>query len=322
VHRLEELWAKAYSSSANLGPGFDILSVAHTSYYDIVSISIKKGSGNIETKKVVGPYSKYVNDKNSALIAIENLINELKINNYDISLKIWKGIPVSSGLGGSGASASAAVYGLTKLLDLELSIGEMIRFAGYGETASAGVPHYDNVSASMLGGFVVVGNIENKIHVYKFNVNAKFLIFKPEVPFIENKTKKMRSLLPLNVSFEDHVKDLSNMALLISSLLNNDLKTAGKAMNDIIVTNSRAKAIPCFNDLKKNLIENGAYGVAISGAGPSIISLIDQNKAGELIEIGLKTYEKFGIKADAKISEPAPGVSILDTDYRSFPELA
>lgn len=316
---MEELWAKAYSSSANLGPGFDVLSLAHTAYYDIVSISAKRGNGDIKVEKIEGPFSSNVNENNSAYYAIKYMINDLKLNNYDIKIRIWKGIPVSSGLGGSGATAAAAVFALSNALNLGLKREELIKYAGYGEIASAGVPHYDNVSASLLGKLVVVGNIDDKIHAFNFDINASFIIFRPINYYLENKTQYMRSLLPKIVDFKQHVHDIGKLGILISSLLRGDLKSAGKAMDDIIVTNARAKAVPCFLEIKEALLNEGAYGVAISGAGPSIIVLYDKN-AENLINVGLNIYKKCNINAEAKIVNPAPETKILDGNNWSFSE--
>ncbi|AFZ70723.1 homoserine kinase [Caldisphaera lagunensis DSM 15908] len=318
---MEEVWAKAYSSSANLGPGFDVLSLAHDAYYDVVSISAKNGAGDIKVEKIDGPFSSNVSENNSASYAIRYMMNDLKLNNYDISIKIWKGIPVSSGLGGSGASAAAAVFALSNVLDLGLKREELIKYAGQGEIVSAGVPHYDNVSASLLGKLVVVGNIDDNILAYSFDINASFIIFRPINYYLENKTQYMRSLLPKFVEFKHHIHDTANLGILISSLLKGDLKAAGKAMNDTIVTNARAKAVPCFMEIKEALHNEGAYGVAISGAGPSIIVLYEKN-AENLINTGLNIYKKCNINAEAKIVRPAQGTKILYGDNWGFSESA
>lgn len=316
---MEEVWAKAYSSSANLGSGFDVVSLAHDAYYDIVTISAKRGKGDVKIEKIEGPFSSNVNENNSAVYAIKYMMKDLGINNYDILIKIFKGIPVSSGLGGSGASAAASVFALSNVLDLNLSKEQLIKYAGYGEIVSAGVPHYDNVAASLLGNLAVVGKIDNEIYAYSFEIKANFIIFRPTDFYLNNKTQYMRSLLPKYVEFKDHVQDSVKLGILISSLLKGDLKAAGKAMIDTIVTGSRSKAIPCFNEIKEKLISNGAYGVAISGAGPSIIVLFDKNSE-ELLQIGLSTYKECGISAEAKIVNPAPPASILYGDDGSFPK--
>jgi len=316
---MEEVWAKAYSSSANLGSGFDLISLAHNAYYDVVAISAKKGNGDIKVEKIEGPFSSNVNENNSAAYAIKYMVKDLNINNYDIFIKIFKGIPVSSGLGGSGASAAAAVLALSNLLDLNLSKEQLIKYAGQGEIVSAGVPHYDNVAASLLGNLAIVGKIDNQIYAYNFEIKANFIVFRPTNFYLNNKTQYMRSLLPKSVEFKDHTQDSIKLGILIASLLKGDLKAAGKAMNDTIVTGSRAKAVPCFNEIKERLLNIGAYGVAISGAGPSIITLFDKNPE-ELLQVGLNTYKECGIQGEGKIVNPAPPASILNGDNRGFPK--
>ena len=71
-------------------------------------------------------------------------------------MEIIKGVPIGLGMGSSGASAAAAAFGMNQLFELGMSGDDMIFYAGKGEKLTSGTAHYDNVSASILGGFVVV----------------------------------------------------------------------------------------------------------------------------------------------------------------------
>ena len=90
---------------------------------------------------------------NTAGLALMELFKRKKIQ-QGIKLSIIKNMTSGGGLGTTGASAIGAIYGVNKLLNLNLSENEIIEYASYGEVASGGSPHADNVSAALLGGFV------------------------------------------------------------------------------------------------------------------------------------------------------------------------
>ncbi|MEM4912163.1 MAG: homoserine kinase, partial [Metallosphaera sp.] len=111
--------ARAYSSSANLGSGFDILSMAHTAFFDTVEICVEnKNSGDI----VIESNSNIPLEptKNSATYPIVRIMEERGIK-ASLRVKVIKGIPEGLGLGSSGASAAAAVMAFNNLFKLNLS---------------------------------------------------------------------------------------------------------------------------------------------------------------------------------------------------------
>ena len=133
------------STTANLGPGFDVFGLAHNAFVDSVKIEVV--CGNSVDVEVVGVDSESVSrevDKNTAGIVASALVKKLP-SGYGLRLRITKRIPVGKGLGSSGASAAACVFGLNRLLNLRLSNNQMIQLAADGEMASAGSAHADNV---------------------------------------------------------------------------------------------------------------------------------------------------------------------------------
>ncbi|MEM4568031.1 MAG: homoserine kinase, partial [Sulfolobales archaeon] len=150
--------ARSYCSSANLGSGFDVVAVALDAYYDEVEVEVVRGgSGSVVLESVGGVFAELVDrDINTSVAAAKELLKFVGVDNVDVSIRLWKGIPPSAGLGGSGASAVATIKAVMTALDLELSHNEIIEIAGRAEAVVAGEPHYDNVSASLLGGLVFV----------------------------------------------------------------------------------------------------------------------------------------------------------------------
>ena len=142
---------KAPSSTANLGPGFDVFGLALDALYDEVVLT-KKGNNITIVSSDDIPLSP---SKNTAGLVVAAIKKKFKIKD-GIEINIKKNVPVGFGMGSSAASAAACAIGMNQLYNLKLSNSELVEFAGIGEKASAGTIHYDNVAASALGGFVMV----------------------------------------------------------------------------------------------------------------------------------------------------------------------
>src|SRR5678810_1382164 len=100
-----------------------------------------------------------IRDRNTAgraLLAMQQVLNP----GFGFSTSIHKGIPLGSGLGGSAASAVAAVVAANALLDKPLSKLELLKFAMQGEAVSSGSLHVDNISPSLFGGLVLTVGID------------------------------------------------------------------------------------------------------------------------------------------------------------------
>ena len=180
--------AAAPSSTANFGPGFDIFGLAVDAFDDYVTIkrstiyspnhdniSSYKPIGTDESSfqiriEMIGQYRESIPveaSRNSAGLAIQKIIKDFDIRE-SFSVTVKKNIPPGFGMGSSAASAAAAVMAINTLLDLHISKSDLVRFAAEGEKASAGSLHYDNVAASILGGFVLVrpfSTIPEFIHI-------------------------------------------------------------------------------------------------------------------------------------------------------------
>ncbi|HFC49676.1 MAG TPA: homoserine kinase [Thermofilum sp.] len=299
--------ARAYCSSANLGSGFDVLAVALDAYYDEVWAEAEPAEQTrVEVVEVVGPYSAGVpRESNTAQIAVESLMRKLNVY-ARVELGIWKGVPVGSGLGSSGAAAAAAVVAVIKALNLEVSRDIAAKAAGEGERGSAEEPHYDNSSASLFGGIAVIYSLD-PLKVYSFSPTKElqFVIAIPRVDLGDKKTKKMRSVLPRSITLKSHVEASAKLAALILGLQLGDPELVGIGMKDYIVEPRRAPLIPAYHKAASYALEAGAAGISISGAGPSLIALC-HDKSDPIRDALRTAYEEEGIAVDVKKTRPAP----------------
>ncbi|MGI0059002.1 MAG: homoserine kinase, partial [Nitrosotalea sp.] len=220
--------------------------------------------------------------------------------------------PAGFGMGSSAASAAAAAVAFNALFDLDLDQNTLVKFAGIGEKASAGSIHYDNVSASVLGGFVIVRT--DPLDVIKIDP-PKDLVLCVAIPKInvpKKKTEVSRGVLPQQVKLSDYVKNLANASAITTGFINKDVELLGHSIKDIIVEPARKHLIPGFDRVKTNALKAGALGVTISGAGPSVISFTSKFADHKKI---CKAMEKGFASADTKcttvICRPSKGAFVL-----------
>ncbi len=306
---------RAYSSTANLGPGFDVLGIALQAFYDEAEIRVSmNGVGRVKVR-YIGPYSDQVSSFAGNCVAKRaalTLLGKYR-SDVDVDIVIWKGVPPGKGLGSSGASAALIVHALDDMLGLGLKGEEKVLLAGEGEVASAGTPHYDNVAASLLGGLAIVSKSKTGIKVWSTKVSATFVVAVPDVRTHHSKTKLMRSLAPGEVPLNVYVENSSYLATLLAGLLTGDLKLAGYGMsNDVIVTKARSPHVPCYTEALEAAMKAGAYGFTLSGAGPSTIALVDERNARAVAKALEKAYSSCGVKAQVMITQVAGRPERLD----------
>jgi homoserine kinase len=306
--------ARAYMSSANLGSGFDVVAVALDSYWDSVKVKVSEGSGNIVLTEVNGPFSSHVprGSNNIVVRALELALKAFNIEGVDVEVKLWKGIPVSSGLGGSGASAVAAIAALIGALRTPLDRLMIAGIAGLAEASVAGEPHFDNVTASSLGGLVLLLSSKPPILAKRLGVkDLSFVVSTPIVKPIEGKTGLMRKVIPRTLDLSVHIESSARLSALLYGLALGDVEALSRGLEDVVVEPARSKYIPCYDIVKSYARRGGAIGSVISGAGPSMLSITtSKDKALEVASWVERAYRDCGVDAVVKVADVAPGVEV------------
>ena len=304
---MQSVIARAPCSTANLGPGFDVFGLALDAYYDEIQL-IKKGKGIIIESSGSVPLQP---EKNSAGLVILEMAKKFKIKT-GLQIKIKKGVPAGFGMGSSAASAAAAAIAFNSLFNLKLDQNTLVKFAGIGEKASAGSIHYDNVSASVLGGFVLVRTDPLDVIGIDPPKDLVLCVAIPKINVPKKKTEVSRGVLPKQVKLSDYVKNLSYASAIATGFAMKDVELIGHSIKDIIVEPARKHLIPGFDKVKTNALRAGALGVTISGAGPSVISFTSKSADHKKI---CKAMEKGFASADTKcttvICRPSKGAFIL-----------
>ena len=254
---------KVPATSANMGSGYDSIGIA-LNLYNIIKM---EESDCIDISDVSG--ADIPMDEN-------NLIYQCAKKVYDICGKPLKGmkiieqcdIPQTRGLGSSSACTVAGILGANALLGNPLDRESMIDLAANIEG------HPDNSTPAILGGFCVALLEYGKVWSVRVPMNGKveFITF---IPDFELSTEKARAALPKTIAHHDAVFNLSRAALLAGSLTTGKLENLGVAVGDCLHQPYRFDLIPDGRELVHAAKAMGALGAFISGAGPSIIAVVD-----------------------------------------------
>jgi homoserine kinase len=293
-------------SSANLGSGFDVFGLALEAFHDTLTAEIADKNISI---KVTGLGAKEIStdlERNTAGLVAKILVADRHVG---VKILIEKGIPLKMGLGSSGASAAACAVALNDLLCLGLTKNEIVKTAAMGEVAAAGAGHADNVAASVLGGFTMVQAWGKEIVAVRLDPprNLEVALALPNIETPENKTAKARDVLPKSVGFGDAVANIRNAASVVAGFHFGDVEMIGRGMVDIIVEPARKHLIPGFDAVKKAALKAGAAGIAISGAGPAVIAIVDSTKSSVLnmASVMKEAFESEGIRCEACCTKPS-----------------
>ena len=300
---ISKITVRAPSSTANLGPGFDTFGLAIDAFYDEVTLTKTKKGITIVTDDNIPTNP----ENNTAGLVVKNMKKKLKIKN-GVEIQIKKGIPAGFGMGSSAGSAAATAVAFGKLFKIKLNSDQLVEFAGFGEKASAGTIHYDNVAASVLGGFVIVKT--NPLNVISIDppTNLRMCVAVPKIDVPKKKTKVSRGVNPKKVKLTDAVLNLSNASAIVAGFIKKDPELIGNSIKDAIVEPARQHMIPGYEKVKQNALKAGAYGVTISGAGPSVIAFsknsFDLKKISTAMAKGFKTVN---IECQTIVCKPSKG---------------
>ena len=300
---VSKITVRAPSSTANLGPGFDTFGLAIDAFYDEVTLTKTKKGITIVTDDNIPTNP----ENNTAGLVVKNMKKKLKIKS-GVEIQIKKGIPAGFGMGSSAGSAAATAVAFGKLFKIKLNSDQLVEFAGFGEKASAGTIHYDNVAASVLGGFVIVKT--NPLNVISIDPpsNLRMCVAVPKIDVPKKKTKVSRGVIPKKVKLTDAVLNLSNASAIVAGFIKKDPELIGNSIKDVIVEPARQHMIPGYEKVKQNALKAGAYGVTISGAGPSVIAFsknsFDLKKISTAMAKGFKTAN---IECQTIVCKPSKG---------------
>lgn len=302
--------ATAPASVGNAAVGFDLLGHALNSPVDRVTASRISSATGVRIASIIGsrhplPLDAESNTASRAVMAM------LETHGIDtgIELAIQKGIPLASGLGGSAASAVAAVVAASALLELDLTPQQLYPFALAGEAVASGAAHGDNVGCQLLGGLVLA--TADRLVSIPVPEGLTAVAVHPDYRV---NTRDARQCLAEPFDLATVVAQSSNLALTLTGCHQSSLELIRSGLADVMVEPRRAALIPGFAEVKRAALEHGALGASISGAGPTVFGWFvresDAKSAGRAM---VQAFADAGLSAEAFVSPvAAAGARIVD----------
>jgi homoserine kinase len=298
---------EAYCSTANLGAGFDVFALALNKYADRVQVR----TTNTRTVRIKahGPFAKElprVPNKNSAGPPARALLDRSGLK-MGIEIIIEKNIPPGLGLGSSGATAAACTMAMNHLLQLDLSNDELVTTASLGEAAVSGSAHTDNVGASLLGGFVIAYGKPVRTISVKPPRKLSIVVVSPKTRVPRNKTGLARRLVPKKIETGYAVLNVGRASAIALGFVRGDIDLIGSGMEDAIAEPHRESLVPGYRAAKKAALAANASGVAMSGAGPSVVAFVDKTKHNpeKIGRVMVREFSKKRVESTFFITSPA-----------------
>ncbi len=260
------------ATSANMGSGFDSIGIAFKKYNHLWFIEIDEGLQILINRK---QKIKIPTDKN-------NLVYKTMLGFYDLIGKKMPGIrliqedyiPLTRGLGSSAACIVAGLMAANDISNCNYSKEELAQIAAKIEG------HPDNSNPALLGGMVVGALDKEEMRHVKLPIpdNLSFAIMVPDFPV---ETEKSRGVLPYTVRRKDAIFNSSRAALLVASMITCNIDNLKMAMDDRLHQQYRLPLVPAMADIFKKADEFGSKGSYLSGAGPTIVSVLTDDMIEE-----------------------------------------
>ncbi len=319
----DEATARAPASVGNIAVGFDILGHVLSGVSDEVQVrrNHAQEGAQVQIESIsfadsLTPASLPLDpEKNTAGQAVLSLL-KAHAASFSVTLKIHKGIPLSAGMGGSAASAVAAVMAANQLLARPLPLRDLLPFAVAGEAVASGAAHADNIAPCLLGGAqLIVGQ-----SAYALPVDPQILCVVVH-PDLKIETKTARAVLRPEVPLRQFTEQASYLAGFVHACHTRDRHLLRQVLRDICIEPQRAHLIPGFHRAQAEALRLGALGFSISGAGPSVFAWVEEQETAEVVrDATKKIFAEIGIKSEAWISAVAsPGAHLISAPPAGAP---
>jgi homoserine kinase len=275
---------RAPASSANLGPGFDVLAAALALHLELEVVQTGTFALNTDLPVARGRH-------NLVVRAFERLHPA-----DGFAFRVSSTIPLSGGLGSSAAAVLAGLMAADRLFGLDADVQAL---------ATEMEGHPDNVAAAMFGGVVICDGRDTHRLDVPGGLEAILVVPAKSVP-----TARARSALPATLSYPEVTANLAAIATLTLGLARADLDLIAAGLRDRIHQPYRASLFPRSADLLERACELGALGATISGAGPTVLVWSRCEETGAVLD-GLVELTAGWAQAMRVPFEPA-GATVAD----------
>jgi len=284
----------APASTGNLSVGFDALGLAlapmdGTLLGDIVEL--KPGTGEDWVLEVSGPFAHALPEdpeQNIVLTCCRRFQKELHGDGIEVAplrVRLNKRLPVGSGLGSSAASVVATLVGLNQYFDRPLNRLRMLELMAEMEGSISGGVHLDNIAPCLMGGLRLCVPGSSVQYALPWPGSWRAVVAWPGTRL---NTREARSVVPTQIAREVAVAQGARFARFIHELHSGETRRAAKCLVDEIAEPYRADLLPGFVEAREELTKMGALAVGISGSGPTIFAIVDDQRLAEKVLVWLR----------------------------------
>lgn len=292
------------ASTANLGPGFDSIGIALDKYLELevelgFDWKIINLSGNLPD--VPNPLDHLI---------VQAAEKTAELHGFSLppcTVRVKSEIPLARGMGSSASAIVAGIELANQIMELHLTAQDKLKVATLMEG------HPDNAAASIYGGFTISSNAANgEINVFHANhIEASFVLF---IPNFELKTIMARQVLPDSYSRQEAAQASAIANLLTAAFLSSAFEQVGTYMEqDLFHEPYRLDMIPQSKEIKIAAKQAGAYGTCISGAGPTLLSLVEKGTEQDFISKLKGQFPDFNL-VEVPMNRTGIVVTIKDTE--------
>jgi homoserine kinase len=279
------------ATTANIGPGFDCLGAALTVYNQFQFAHLRTNTEQRLSINVEGLEADRVNrdESNLAYQAFAKLYEHLGQTPPAVEINIQLGVPLARGLGSSATAIVGGLVGANALAGSPLSQTEVMQLA----IAMEG--HPDNVVPALIGGCrLAATNPEGKWEICEIPWHSD-IVPVVAIPNFELSTAEARRVLHSDYSRADAIFNTAHLGLLVRALETGNSKWLRAALQDRIHQPYRQTLIPGYTAVQDTAIAAGAYGLVISGAGPTLLALTNSQQATNVEAAIAHTWTEQGI---------------------------
>lgn len=281
------------ATTANIGVGFDCLGAALTMTNEFQFVVV---DSDTKLKIIVeGEESHKVGLGDSNLIyrSLVQFYQHIQQTPPHLEITIKLGVPLSRGLGSSATAIVGGLLGANNLAGNPLSQAEIMQMA----IAIEG--HPDNVVPALLGNCLL--SVEDcgdwQITPIPWHQDIIPIV---AIPNFELSTREAREVLPTEYSRADAIFNISRMGLLIRALETNNPAWLKTALADKLHQPYRQKLITGYQEVEQAALAAGAYGMVISGAGPTLLALANPERVEQVVKSMLEAWNSLGIESQVR----------------------
>jgi homoserine kinase len=294
------------ATTANLGPGFDCFGAALTLYnhFKFSAVTPDPATADQNPLRIVVTgleADRVITDQTNLVYqAFAKFYAHLNQSPPPVAIEIDLGIPLARGLGSSATAIAGGLMGANHLAGKPLTQLELVNLAIDMEK------HPDNVVPALLGGCRLAASVPEELatpgkawEICDVPWHSE-LVPVVAIPEFELSTEKARQVLPTQYSRADAIYNTAHLGLLLRGLATHNGQWLRVAMSDRLHQPYRKVLIPGYDAVYAAALNAGAYGLTISGAGPTLLALSSAGQSADVAIAMVEAWEKAGIQSHAK----------------------